>query len=134
MKKRFLHSSDFQRGFGSEQLDPVGFVQIISFQGSQQIRLRILSALQSTSYLPRLYLLLRPSLRDMREPRDEEEHATKETMFQKTAEVVSEEALYLTVKEEVVEIVKQKMEEIQLVESSSVVVMDKYITEFVLAL
>ena len=55
-------------------------------------------------------------------------------MFQKTAEVVSEEALYLTVKEEVVEIVKQKMEEIQLVESSSVVVMDKYITEFVVVL
>ena len=54
----------------------------------------------------------------------------KERVFHNTAEAVSEEAVHLTVQEEVVEILKETMEEVQLVEISSVVVMDRYITEF----
>jgi len=57
-------------------------------------------------------------------------------VFHNTAQAVCEEVLHLTVQEEVVEVLKETMEEVQLVETSessesSVVVMDRYITEFI---
>jgi len=55
----------------------------------------------------------------------------KESVFHNTAEAVCEEVVHLTVQEEVVEVLKETMEEVQLVETPSVVVMDRYITEFI---
>jgi len=55
----------------------------------------------------------------------------KERVFHNTAEAVCEEVVRLTVQEEVVEVLKETMEEVQLFETSSVVVMDRYITGFI---
>jgi len=55
----------------------------------------------------------------------------KERVFHNTTEAVCEEVVHLTVQEEVVEVLKEVMDEVQLVETSSVVVMDRYITEFI---
>ena len=60
-----------------------------------------------------------------------EEQLVKERIIRKTAEVISEEDLHLTVKEEVMVILKEAMEEFQLVENSTVMVMERYILEFV---
>ena len=71
------------------------------------------------------------SERHERAQRRKEEQLVKEQIIRKTAEVISEEDLHLTVKEQVMVILKEAMKEFQLVENSTVMVMEKYILEFI---
>ena len=88
----------------------------------------------NTDWLPTINLghtkILPPtkaqSERYERVQRRNEDQAMKERVFHNTAEAISVEAVHLTVQEEVVEILKETMEEVKLVE-----IMDRYITEFI---
>ena len=59
-----------------------------------------------------------------RAQRRNEEQTAKERIYQNTAEVVSEEVVHLIVKEEVTKVVKEAMGEVQVVENSTVKVME----------